>query len=124
MSAAIVPIPQIDVSVRVATADDFAFIDSLQKLHSKQVGFLKRQAIEAKIAAGQALIAEDVAGERVGYVMGQDRYFRHDNVGLIHQMNVVPRRQRGFVGMTLLKALFDRASYGCVLYSCWCARDI
>jgi hypothetical protein len=56
--------------------------------------------------------------------MGQDRYFKHDNVGLIHQMNVAPERQRGFVGMTLLKALFDRAAYGCLLYSCWCAQDI
>jgi hypothetical protein len=56
--------------------------------------------------------------------MGQDRYFKHDNVGLIHQMNVAPDRQRGFIGMTLLKALFDRAAYGCLLYSCWCAQDI
>jgi GNAT superfamily N-acetyltransferase len=127
-------LPRCDVSVRVATAEDFAFIDSLQKLHSRQVGFLKRQAIEAKIAAGQALIAEDPhpnplpeyreREKRVGYVMGQDRYFKHDNVGLIHQMNVAPDRQRGFIGMTLLKALFDRAAYGCLLYSCWCAQDI
>jgi hypothetical protein len=117
-------------------------------MHSKQVGFLKRQAIEGKIGAGQALIAESSAdyadyadedkenaplnlrpsaqsaGKRLGYVMGQDRYFKHDNVGLIHQMSVAPGRQRGFVGATLLKALFERASYGCLLYSCWCAQDI
>jgi hypothetical protein len=114
--------------------DDFAFIDALQKTHRKQVGFLKRVAIESKIGAGQVLIAEDPhpsplpegegVRERVGYVMGQDRYFKHDNVGLIHQMNVVPGRQRSFVGATLLKALFDRAAYGCLLYSCWCAQDI
>ena len=125
---ALAPIPRVlppcDVSVRVATPGDFAFIDSLQKLHSRQVGFLKRQAIESKIAAGQALIAADTSGERAGYVMGQDRYFKHDNVGLIHQMNVAPARKRSFIGMTLLKALFDRAAYGCLLYSCWCAQDI
>jgi hypothetical protein len=39
-------------------------------------------------------------------------------------MNVLPARQRGFIGMTLLKALFERAAYGCRLYSCWCAQDI
>jgi hypothetical protein len=39
-------------------------------------------------------------------------------------MNVVPGRQRGFVGATLLKAQFERSAYGCKLYCCWCAQDI
>src|SRR4029078_28413 len=39
-------------------------------------------------------------------------------------MNVVPTKQRGFVGATLLKAMFDRAAYGCKLFCCWCAQDI
>jgi hypothetical protein len=39
-------------------------------------------------------------------------------------MNVVPGRQRGFVGATLLKAVFDRAAYGCKLFCCWCAQDL
>jgi hypothetical protein len=56
--------------------------------------------------------------------MGVDRYFKRDDVGIIHQLNVAPGRQRGFVGATLLRAMFDRAAYGCRLFCCWCAQDI
>jgi hypothetical protein len=57
-------------------------------------------------------------------VIGTDRYFKHDDVGIIYQLNVAPGKQRGFVGATLLKAMFDRAAYGCRLFCCWCAQDI
>jgi hypothetical protein len=56
--------------------------------------------------------------------MGVDRYFKRDDVGIIHQLNVVPGKQRGFVGATLLRAMFERAAYGCRLFCCWCAHDI
>jgi hypothetical protein len=79
--------------------------------------------IEEKIKAGQVLVGWD-GDERVGYIMGVDRYFKRDEVGIIHQLNVVPGRQRGLVGATLLKALFDRAAYGCRLFSCYCAQDL
>ena len=59
-----------------------------------------------------------------GYVIATDRYFKRDDVGIVYQMNVVPGRQRGLVGATLLKAVFDRAAYGCRLFCCWCAQDI
>src|SRR3954453_1378112 len=39
-------------------------------------------------------------------------------------MNVLPGGQRGFVGATLVKAMFVRAAYGCRLFCCWCAQDI
>jgi hypothetical protein len=39
-------------------------------------------------------------------------------------MNVVPHRQRGLIGATLVKAMFERAAYGCKLFCCWCAQDI
>jgi hypothetical protein len=45
-------------------------------------------------------------------------------VGIIYQMNVVPDRQRGLIGATLIKAMFERAAYGCRLFCCWCAQDI
>jgi len=63
-------------------------------------------------------------GERVGYCIGNDQYFKRDDVGIIYQMNVVPDRQRGLIGATLVKAMFDRAAYGCKLFCCWCAQDI
>ena len=37
----IIPLPQIDVSVREATLADLSFVDHLQKLHSNQVGFMR-----------------------------------------------------------------------------------
>src|SRR5881227_1087047 len=36
----------------------------------------------------------------------------------------VPDRQRSLVGATLVKAMFERAAYGCRLFCCWCAQDI
>jgi hypothetical protein len=39
-------------------------------------------------------------------------------------MNVVPGKQRRFVGAALLQAMFDRAAWGCKLFCCWCAQDI
>ena len=124
MSTAIVPIPQTDVSVREATPDDVPFIDSLQKVHRTQVGFMPAGQILGKIEAHEVIVAVDEAGTPVGYCIGTDRYFKHDDVGIIYQLNVAPGRQRGFVGATLLKAIFDRAAYGCKLFCCWCAQDI
>src|SRR4051812_47016873 len=124
MSLSIVPIPRADVSVREATPDDVPFIDALQKLHAKQVGFMPRGQLEGKIKAREVIVAENSRGERVGYCIGTDRYFKHDDVGIIYQLNVAPGKQRGFVGATLLRAMFDRAAYGCKLFCCWCAQDI
>jgi GNAT superfamily N-acetyltransferase len=124
MSIDIIPIPRCPVNVRDATPADVAFIDSLQKLHGHQVGFMRTSWIEQKIKAGQVIVAEDDAGRPVGYCMGVDRYFKRDDAGIIYQLNVEPGRQRGFIGATLLKAMFDRAAYGCRLYCCWCAQDI
>src|SRR4029453_11337614 len=123
----VLPIPRADVSVREATPEDIPFIDKLQKAHRKQVGFMPRGQLEGKLKAREVLIAED-AGEtpapRVGDVIGTDRYFKHDDVGIIYQLNVAPGSRRGFIGATLLKAMFDRAAYGCRLFCCWCAQDI
>jgi len=119
-----VAVPVADVAIREATAEDIPFIDELQKRHRKQVGFMHLGTLEGKIAAREVLVAEDSRGQRVGYVIGTDRYFKHDDVGIIYHLNVVPGKQRGFVGATLLKAMFDRAAYGCRLFCCWCAQDI
>jgi hypothetical protein len=60
----------------------------------------------------------------LGYCIGTDQYFKRDDVGIIYQMNVVPSKQRGLIGATLVKAMFERAAYGCKLFCCWCAQDI
>src|SRR5215218_564801 len=125
MTALIVPLPQVPVSVRPATPADFPFIDSLQKKHSRMVGFMPAKQIEGKIAAGHVLVAEETRGqgeevtrgggtsdaspcplvpvspclpERLGYCIATDRYFKRDDVGIIYQLNVAPGRQRSFIG--------------------------
>jgi len=117
-------LPNVNVTIRAGVQGDVPFLDSLQKLHSKQVGWMPRAQFEGKIKLGHVLIAQDQAKQPVGYCIGNDQYFKHDDVGIIYQMNVLPNRQRGLIGATLLKAQFERSAYGCKLYCCWCAQDI
>ena len=122
------PLPQVDVVIRPGEMSDIPFIDSLQKLHTKQVGWMPTATFEGKIRLGHVLIAElaqpGATAERVGYCIGNDQYFKRDDVGIIYQMNVSPGRQRGLIGASLLKAQFERSAWGCKLYCCWCAQDI
>jgi hypothetical protein len=145
---AIVPTPRCAVTIRPATMDDLPFIDRLQKAQSHQVGFLHTGALEEKIRRAHVIIAEEgrrdegtegqsegapsvplslcpsVPAFPVGYCIGNDQYFKRDDVGIIYQVNVMPRKQRALIGAMLVKAMFDRAAYGCRLFCCWCAQDI
>ena len=146
---AIIPIPKIPITVRPATMDDLSFIDGLQKKHTKQVGFMPTKQFEGKIKLGHVLVAEEPPpqpspgvpeeGEDyslprysggglgrgpVGYLIGHDQYFKHDDIGIIYQINIAESHRRSLVAATLLKAQFDRSAYGCKLYCCWCAQDI
>ncbi len=126
-SALPVPVPRVPITIRLATNEDIPFMDALQKLHSKQVGWMPTKQFEGKIRAGHVLIAEENTGGSpvpLGYCIGNDQYFKRDDVGIIYQMNVAPGHQRGLIGATLLKAQFERSAYGCRLYCCWCAQDI
>src|SRR5688572_12708553 len=124
------PPPRCKVAVRVATAEDVSFIDGLQKMHSHMVGFMPSKQIEKYIADGNVLIADDdssppgVKKSPLGYCMAKDQYLKRDDVGIIYQLNVLPLMHRHLVGATLVKAVFERAAYGCKLFSCWCAQDI
>lgn len=146
--SAIIPIPKIPITIRPGTMEDISFLDSLQKMHTKQVGFMPTAQFEGKIKLGHVLIAEeglttdytDDTDKRLdlnssvksvksvvqplGYCIGNDQYFKRDDVGIIYQMNVLPGHQRGLIGASLLKAQFERSAYGCRLYCCWCAQDI
>ncbi len=123
------PLPRCPITIRAAVPGDLAFIDRLQKMHTHAVGWMPTQQLEASIQQGRILIADEASGPAgpgapVGYLMGADRYFKRDDVGIIYQMNVLPQRQRGFIGAALLKAQFERSAYGCRLYCCWCAQDL
>jgi Acetyltransferase (GNAT) family len=125
---AIVPVSRVPITVRAATIGDYPFIDRLQDMHSKALGFMPKAQLEGKIARGEVLVAEDdgTGGARlpIGYCISSDRYFKHDDVGIIYQMNLSPGVQRKLVGATLLRAVFERAPYGCRLFCCWCAQDL
>ena len=122
--SSLLPLPALPITVRPATTADLPFIDALQKKHSKAVGWMPTQQLEGKIAAQQMLIAANAANESLGYLIGQDRYFKRDDVGIIYAINIVPAAQRSLVAATLLKAQFERSAYGCRLYCCWCAQDL
>src|SRR5438105_8999557 len=101
---AMIPQPRTPVTIRPATMEDLPFIDSLQKLQAKQVGWMPTKQLEGKIRAGHVLIAEEgcrlqepppqpshgVPGEggRVGYLIASDQYFKRDDVGIIYQINI------------------------------------
>jgi len=152
--SAIIPIPRCEVTVRPAVAGDYAFIDRLQDMHSKALGFMRKAALEGKIKRGEVLIAEEATERRsdgategsaggttalsspsslrrsvasslpLGYCISSDRYFKRDEVGIVYQMNVVPSAQRKLVAAKLLQTVFERAPYGCKLFCCWCAQDL
>ena len=123
------PEPRCSVGVRPALSGvdgeaDVGFIDRLQKMHSHMVGWFPRKQVEKYVEAGNVLIAQDHTGTPVGYVIAADKYAGRDDVGIVYQLNVLPLKQRNLIGATLVKACFERAAYGCRLYSCWCAQDI
>src|SRR5688500_1825894 len=131
------PAPRVAIDVRPATLDDFAFIDRLQTAYCKQLGYMPRAQMESKIKAGHVMVAEsdegtearrhevtECEGKPLGFVIGTDRYFKRDDCGIIYQLCVEPGQRRGLIGAALVKAMFDRAAYGCRLFCCWCAQDI
>jgi hypothetical protein len=146
----------IEVREAAPGTSDLAFIDELQKMHTKMVGWMPKGQLETYIKRGQVLIAEQseprpsgsgaVAGdpsvdevraqnplpygrgsvhrERVGYCIFSDKYLKREELGIVYQLNVLPIKQRGLIGATLLKEVFQRAAYGCKLFCCWCAQDL
>src|SRR4051812_12656807 len=137
----IIPIPRTPIAVRIATLADIPFIDGLQKMHSHMVGWMPTKQIEGKIKLGHVIVAEQRSEVRdqksdgadlssdlrdpasgksltsvpVGYCISSDQYSGRDDVGIIYQLNVLPMKQRHLIGASLIKAVFERAAYGCRL---------
>jgi GNAT superfamily N-acetyltransferase len=145
MSNPIALIARCAVAVRPALAGDYAFIDRLQAMHSKALGFMRKAALEGKIKLGEVFIAEEIVdcgmlnvgkdnsqqstlnnqhSRPIGYCIFSNRYLKRDELGVVYQMNIAPEAQRKLVAATLLKAVFERAPYGCKLFCCWCAQDL
>jgi ribosomal protein S18 acetylase RimI-like enzyme len=139
------PEPRVKIAVRVASLADLPAIDRLQKLHHKQLGFFPRAQMEGYLKNEWVIVAESVGSRQqgagsnsgtglptawrlqptlLGYCASRDRYQKRDELGAIFQLCVDPSAQRMFVGANLLRAVFERAPYGCKLFCCWCAQDI
>ena len=58
LAARPVPAPRVDITIRPAVMEDFAFMDTLQRKTTRQVGWMPTKPFEGKIAAGHMLIAE------------------------------------------------------------------
>jgi hypothetical protein len=123
VQAITLPEPRVAISIRVAEQRDLRFIDDLQRKHAKMVGWFPTRQLETNIKGGKILIAES-GNESVGYVIAHDKYLKREELGICYQLNVLPGKQRGLIGATLIKAVFDRAAYGCKLFCCWCAQDL
>jgi len=113
------------ISIRAAFlgAGDVKFIDGLQRIHSKMVGWTPLPQLESNIKSGNILIAE-AEGKPIGYVLFKDKYFKREDCGICYQLNVVPGSHRKLVGAALIRAAFDRCPFGVKLFCCWCAQDI
>jgi hypothetical protein len=98
------PMPRVAINIRPGVLRDVPFLDSLQKLHTKQVGWMPTKQLEEKIRLGHVLIAEerettDYADnadnsnsmhssvpsaksvvQPLGYCIGNDQYFKRDDI--------------------------------------------
>lgn len=114
------------VTIRSAVAGaagDLSFIDHLQKKFSNQVGFLPRQALEAKIARGQVSIAFE-NGEPAAYLLGQGGYQGDEGFGIVYQAAVSYDARRRLMGTALVQHFMDRMEPRVRLIGLWCAQDI
>ena len=121
----IIPIPRCEISIRPATLADVPFMDSLQKMYGKALGYFPTKQFEEYVETGGVLIAETMNDERgtmneeqaktgpltssfivptssfsspLGYIISRDRYLKRDELGVIYQLCVAPGTQRKLVG--------------------------
>ena len=60
------------IGIREGVLSDVPFLDSLQKLHATQVGWMPTKQLQDKVTLGHVIIAEDESKQAVGYCIGND----------------------------------------------------
>jgi hypothetical protein len=65
------PAPRCEIAIRVAMMEDLPFVDRLQKMHVKMVGFMPTGQLEEYVRAGAVLVADyepraSASGPRAG----------------------------------------------------------
>jgi hypothetical protein len=66
VQAIALPEPRVSINIRPAVpgVNDLKFIDELQKMHTRMVGWMPTGQLEAHIAGGNVLIAEEADGAK------------------------------------------------------------
>jgi len=135
------PKPRIEINVRPARekdAFDLGFIDELHKKNTHGLGFWPRGRFQGHLKKKGILIAETrpphlkgkewdadkVRGIPVGFLVYTDKYKSREDVGCIYAVCVKKTAQRSLIGAALVREAFERSSYGCKLFCCWCAQDL
>ncbi|HEV2295602.1 MAG TPA: hypothetical protein VGR35_17265, partial [Tepidisphaeraceae bacterium] len=83
-----------------------------------------RASVPRDPAQREVVLRASPRASPLGYIISRDRYLKRDELGVIYQLCVAPGDQRKLVGASLVKAVFERAAYGCRLFCCWCAQDL
>jgi len=112
-----------EAPLRKATAADVHFLDYLQERHAHEVGYLPRRALEYYCEKGQVWLALE-NGAPAGYLLGQDRYYKRSDVGIIFQACIQYDARRRLLGTLLVEAYIASLPPGVKQVCLWCARDI
>ena len=109
----------------VLVAEDGDEMENVKwKMENGNAGSGRRGAASAAPASSHLPFSICHFPSLLGYVISRDRYLKRDELGVIYQLCVVPGKQRGLIGASLIKEAFARSAYGCRLYCCWCAQDL
>jgi len=109
--------------IRDAGPADLKFIDSLQKTHGWQVGFMPlawlRKCLDKDLVT---LLLEN--GQPAAYLLARSKYKGRDDVGIIYQACVCYDAQRRTVGTALVEHHLNRFPPSTKLVGLWCAQDL
>lgn len=111
------------MAVREAALTDMVYIDSLQKKHGEQLGFMAWSWIRAAIIDRHCWVGTE-NGEPACYVLGKPRYKDQYAVGIIYQACVQYDAQRRTLGFALVQAFLGAMAISTEQLVLWCAQDI
>lgn len=110
--------------LRVATAADLRFVDSLQKKYARALGFLPKPALEWYLEHGRVeLVTEN--SDPAGYVLGLGHYRWFPRMRPITQAAVCMDAQRRHLGLSLVaKVVADAQAAGQIAVQAMCAEGL
>ena len=111
------------IESRLAGQTDIGFLDHLQTVFGKQLGYMPRVALEKHAERGHVWLALENQ-QPAGYILGPPRYHGRDDVAVIYQAAVPFDAQRRAVGTDLVTHWCACLPESVKQVSLWCAQDI